>query len=243
MSHLINIPSVVNKYIVYELCIETTKILNNMQDKLKNITWNNGEANIDTEYSKLACDCCVISWKHIKTKYPEYNNIDIICKIPDINISFTYAQNVISQHKIELKSSKSKKMHGSTIKNLDINQMLIYCLRPSTEFEYYVVRCSQYFNVMCESDVELFQDRTPRPIINFEKMNDVNNVAPFIIKNKNDWVEYYATCALNRIKNTTICQKSWQDDMVMLMEKKVIDNYIKNTSEQQFQIDKKQFET
>ena len=43
-------------------------------------------------------------------------------------------------------------MPGSTIKKLDINQALIYCLRPSPPSEEYIVRCSQYHNAMGESD-------------------------------------------------------------------------------------------
>lgn len=48
--------------IIYELGIETTKLLNERQGDLENINWQNGEANIDTEYSKLACDVCTIAW-------------------------------------------------------------------------------------------------------------------------------------------------------------------------------------
>ena len=45
----------INKSIIYELGIETTKKLIESQDKLKSIKWNDGESNLDTEYSKLAC--------------------------------------------------------------------------------------------------------------------------------------------------------------------------------------------
>ena len=101
-------------------------------------------------------------------KYIEYRDITITCEIPDT--TFTYPNGSTTKHKIELKSSKSKTMPGSTIKKLDINQPLIYCLRPSPLSEEYIVRCSQYHNAMGESDTELFQDRTPRPFISFEKM-------------------------------------------------------------------------
>jgi hypothetical protein len=228
----------ITKSIIYKLGIETAKKLNDRQDKLKNITWNNGEANLDIEYSKLACNCCIMAWDTMKIKYPEYGKIEITCIIPDINITFRYPNGITSKDKIELKSSKSKRMPGSTIKKLDINQTLIYCLRPSIASEPYKLRCSQYYSAMGESDIDLFQDRTPRPFINFEKMNEVDNIVPFVIKDKYVWIEHYAKCALKRIDETTICQTSWQDDMIKIMKKKIIDDYVRNTSEQQFQIDK-----
>ena len=91
---------------------------------------------------------------------------------------------------------------------------------------------------MGESDIDLFQDRTPRPFINFEKMNEVDNTVPFVTKNKSVWTEHYAKCALKRIEETTICQKSWQDDMIKIMKNKIIEDYVRNTSDQQFKIDK-----
>jgi hypothetical protein len=191
--------SKITQAIIYELGIETTKKINERQDELNNIRWTDGESNLDTEYSTLACNCCTAAWKVIKTKHPEYVGIEIVCEIPDITITFKYPNRRKTKHKIELKSSKNIKMPGSTIKNLDINQTLIYCLRPSTDSDTYVVRCSQYHVAMGDSDTDLFQDRTPRPSINFEKMNDVNNVTPFINKNKNDWIEHYAKCALERL--------------------------------------------
>tara|TARA_B000000475_G_C15835544_1_gene381684 strand:+ start:313 stop:459 length:147 start_codon:yes stop_codon:yes gene_type:complete len=42
----------------------------------------------------------------MKIKYPEYSEIEIICKIPDINITFIYPNGKETKHKIELKSSK-----------------------------------------------------------------------------------------------------------------------------------------
>ena len=231
----------ISKSIVYALGNETVKILNEKQEELQDINWSNGEANLDTEYSKLACRCCETAWNTMKKNYPDYSEIEITCIIPDINIIFKYPDgrnknNVTSKDKIELKSSKSKKMPGSTIKNLDINQTLIYCLRPSTETEPYKIRCSQYYSAMGESDIELFQDRTPRPFINFEKMNEISD--PFDIREKEVWIEHYAKCGLKRIKETTICQKSWQDDMIKIMKKKIIEEYIRDTSEEKFKIDK-----
>jgi len=51
-------------------------------------------------------------------------------------------------------------MPGSTIKKLDINQPLIYCLRPSSEEDKYIIKCSQYHTAMGDSKFDLFQDRT-----------------------------------------------------------------------------------
>ena len=42
---------------IYELAIETTKLLNERQDDLKNITWTDGEANLEKGFSDLACKC------------------------------------------------------------------------------------------------------------------------------------------------------------------------------------------
>lgn len=223
--------------IIFELGIVTTKILNERQDKLKSIVWRDGEANLDTGYSKLACRCCEEAWNDVmKKKYTEYRDITITCEIPDINITFTYLNVRIQKDKIELKSSKSKTMPGSTIKKLDINQPLIYCLRPSPPSEEYIVRCSQYHNAMGESDTELFQDRTPRPFISFEKMG---HEVPYLQQEQQQWVSHYAECALNRIENPAACKKkSWQDEMIKILKEKIIDDYVRNTSEQQFQMDK-----
>lgn len=228
----------ISQDIIYKLGIETTKRLNERQDKLEKIIWNVGESNLDTEYSELACECCIMAWETMKTTNPEYSKIDISCIKPDINITFTHLDGSKCKNKIELKSSKGRRMPGSTIKKLDINQTLIYCLRPSVDSEPYKLRCSQYYSAMGESELDLFQDRTPRPFINFDKMNEPDNNIPFVSKEKEDWVHHYATCALKRIEENTICPPSWQDDMIKIIKKKIIEDYVRNTSEQQFQIDK-----
>jgi len=228
----------ITESIIYALGNETTKKLNERQEELERIVWKDGEANLDTEYSKLSCEMCILSWGEMKIKYPQYCEIDITCEIPDINITFKYPGGRKVKHKIELKSSKSRRIPGSTIKKLDINQTLIWCLRPSKSSEQYIVKCSQYHNAMGESDTDLFQDRTPRPFINFNKLNEIDNIVPFMTKEKNDWIPHYAKCALKRIE-TPISQKSWQDDMIKIMKKEIIEEYIRNTPEHQFQIDKR----
>ena len=240
----------VTNHIIYELGIETTKLLSTKQTELHNIRWNDGESNIDTEYSQLACNCCEKSWIYIQNKYSEYENVHIKCNIPDINITFIYPDNTTTSHKIELKSSKNTKMPGSTIKKLDINQILIYCLRPNppkyksktnnntnnkTNNSIYQFKCSQYFSAMGDNNnLELFQDRTPRPIINFDRMHTINNIKPYDIKNKNDWIDHYAHCSLKRIEKTSTCKYSWQDDMIQKIKNLIINDYIRNTTTKEF---------
>ena len=120
--------------ILYELTYQTAKLISKSQKDLQKIKWTNGESNIDMEYSLLACECCKSAWNNIiKKKYEKYNDIEITCKPPDININLYYNNlnnDIILNKKIELKSSKSVKMPGSTINKLDINMPIIYCLRP-----------------------------------------------------------------------------------------------------------------
>jgi hypothetical protein len=69
-------------------------------------------------------------------------------------------------------------------------------------------------------------------------MNEINSVLPFESKDKDCWINHYANCALTRINKPILRQKSWQDDMVKIIKTKIIEDYIKNTSEEQFKIDK-----
>jgi len=218
--------------ITHELCVETARLLQNEQEKLQQITWSSGESNLDTEYSSLACSCCTNAWNTIKEKHVNYTNVNISCSIPDINIMFTFPDGSHISKKIELKSSKNIKMPGSTIKKLDINQPLIYCLRPQKENGGYKIRYSQYYNAIGETNFDLFQDRTPRPVINFDKMNDIEtNNTSFQYKEKDAWIQHYADCAIYRINNP--CQYSWQDDLVKVIKKKIIEDYLKNNTIEQ----------
>ena len=233
-----NIPEI-NGSIVYELGIETTKLLNKEQDELSKIQWTNGEANIDVGFSELSCKLCKYAWDNkIKVKYPQFTRINITCNIPDIIITFTYPDGTTRFFKIELKSTKGDILPGGTILKLDINQTLIICKRPSKKSKIYKLKCSQYHAAMGKSNMDLFQDRSPRPSISFKKLNEIDNPDPYIIKENDNikiWSEHYANCAINRVNSNG---KSWQDVMV----KKIIDNtiseYIKNTSDEQFKIDK-----
>ena len=159
----------INDNNIYELAIITSRLINNKIDELGKIEWTNGESNLDSGYSKLACNCCEEAWNEYILKYKEFRRIRIKCTIPDINIIFEYPDKKKTiEKKIELKSSKNSKMPGSTIRKLDVNQPLIYCLRSENPLKF-ETRCSLYHQAMGESDLELFQDRSPRPCINFEK--------------------------------------------------------------------------
>lgn len=217
--------------ITYDLAIETTKLLNQKQFELSNVIWSEGEANIDIGFSKLACETCLESWNKIKKNYQLYQEVRLECNIPDINLVFydKYDRKLVS--KIELKSSKdkNKRIPGSTIGKLDINQPLIYCLRPKDKNRKYIVRCSQYHNAMGKSDIELFQDRTPRPYINFDKMKYPRDYKKI---EKNDWIKHYSICALNRLEKNI--KNSWQDILVKNIKDISIYEFIKNTSIEDF---------
>lgn len=215
--------------IVYDIAVLTAKKLFSKQNELSIIKWTDGESNLDSEYSTLACACSIEAWNDISCKYKLSNLLNVEFNSPDINVNFIFNTNTIKK-KIELKSSKKTSFPGSTIKNLDINQPLIYCLRPKKDNEKYKIRCSQYHCAMGDSDVELFQDRTPRPTINFLKMNDVDDVHSFKYVDKISWIDHYSTCALNRLT----CQKelvySWQDTLIKKIKDQIIDDFIKDTS-------------
>ena len=223
----------INDNNVYELAIITSRLINNKIDELGKIEWTNGESNLDSGYSKLACNCCEEAWNEYILKYKEFRGIRIKCTIPDINIVFEYPnKKKIIEKKIELKSSKNSKMPGSTIRKLDVNQPLIYCLRSENPLKF-ETRCSLYHQAMGESDLELFQDRSPRPCINFEKMNKNGMEMDFEIKKKECWIDHYAKCAINRI-NHKKKYKSWQDHMIRKIKKNLLEEFIKTTSIDKF---------
>lgn len=217
--------------ITYDLAIETTKLLNKKQTELSDIVWSEGEANIDIGFSKLACETCLEVWDNIKSKYNLYNDVRLQCDIPDINLVFYDKYDRKLKSKIELKSSKdkNKRIPGSTISKLDINQPLIYCLRPKEKNGVYQVRCSQYHYAMGKSNVELFQDRTPRPYINFHRMKYSNKYKKV---EKNDWIKHYSLCALNRLEKNM--KNSWQDYLVKNIKDISILEFIKNTTVEDF---------
>jgi hypothetical protein len=200
-----------NNKILLEVAALTATLLNEKQDKLQQCKWSDGESNTDTDFSELACRCVEETWLQIKQKYPQLNDIGVVAEAPDINCTFSKnGKNIkIPKTKIELKSSKGNTMPGSTIGKLDINQPLIYCRRPKNTDEPYEVRYGQYHMAMGDSDVDLFQDRTPRPPINFTKLTTSNSEIVYSEKKKDDWVSHYGKCAVNRL--TQPSSASWQD--------------------------------
>jgi hypothetical protein len=197
----------------------TAQILSTKTQELQQIQWSIGESNTDLGFSNLACSCCISAWNDIKDSYSEFKDLTIECYPSDINIKFIQETSVVYQGKIELKSKKGvKTVRGSTIGNLDINQPIIFCFRnDSNGFEF---RYDQYYNTIGESEFDTFQDRTPRPTVNFQKMKDIHTPAQYVYKEKNHWVSYYSKCSLNRIDNNK--SSSWQDDLVIDIRKEII---------------------
>jgi hypothetical protein len=65
---------------------------------------------------------------------------------------------------------------------------------------------------MGESDIELFQDRTPRPQLNFTKLFPSSQIEIiYSNKKKDEWVSHYGKCAVNRL--TRNVSYSWQDSL------------------------------
>lgn len=206
--------------ITYNLALKTTELLRMEQSRLAAIEWVRGEANLDVEFSELACECCTQAWN---TSFaPEFPNLSLKCFGPDVNLLFTYVngERPPFEQKIELKSSVSTLIPGSTIGMTNINQPLIYCLRPSGNRTDYQFHCSLYHQAMGETETDLFQDRTPRPRLNFERMADA---APYVEKSKSAWSEHYARCALQRVRLSK--HSSWQDDFT----RQLIDEYLRTT--------------
>jgi len=184
-----------------ELAFETTALLNTKKEELRQCKWTDSESNTDTDFSTLACQCAEEAWKQMQQRY----NIQIrlTTMIPDINCIFE-DKDIQVTRKIELKSSKTNVMPGSTIGKLDINQPLIFCNRKT-----YEVRCGQYHTAMGNSDIDLFQDRTPRPSLNFTKLS--TQPLEYTVKTKDAWISHYGKCAVNRL-NCSVTP-SWQDTL------------------------------
>jgi hypothetical protein len=204
-----------NCKILLEIAAVTTSKLNEKQEQLQQCKWTDGESNTDTDFSELACKCAEEAWLDINPQYPLLNMITMTASIPDINCTFSKNGKTIKvpKNKIELKSSKSIQLPGSTIRNVDINQPLIYCHRPKKIDGLYTVRWGQYHDGMVpKSDTDLFQDRAPRPALQFNKL--FTSTPPEIIyktKEKDDWISRYGKCAVNRLQKKV--KLSWQDPL------------------------------
>jgi hypothetical protein len=200
--------------ILLEIAAETTNKISENQEQLQQCKWSDGESNTDTDFSELACKCAEEAWICVKQNYTLLDTITMSAAIPDINCTFLKNGEIIkvSKNKIELKSSKGHVMPGSTIGKLDINQPLIYCCRPKNGSKSFEIRYGQYHTAMGESDDDLFQDRTPRPQLNFTKLV-IPHQPPIIYSNvkKDAWISHYGKCAVNRLNHNV--SYSWQDSL------------------------------
>ena len=203
-----------NCKLLLEIAAETSNKLSEKQEQLQQCKWTDGESNTDSDFSELACKCAKDAWISIKQHYPLLNMIMISTSIPDIICTFSKNGKTfnILKNKIELKSSKNHLMPGSTIGKLDINQPLIYCRRPKNIDDLYEIRYGQYHTAMGDSDIDLFQDRTPRPQLNFTKLFPSSQMEIIYSNKKKDaWISHYGKCAVNRLNQSV--NYSWQDSL------------------------------
>jgi len=213
-----------NDKLLLEIAAETTNKLTEKQEQLKQCKWTDGESNTDTDFSELACKCAEEAWLCVKQNHPLLSMITMTASIPDIICTFSKNGKTIEISKIELKSSKNHVIPGSTIGKLDINQPLIYCYRPKNQDNPYEIRYGQYHTAMGESDIDLFQDKTPRPQLNFKKLvpysqKEIN----YSYKKKDAWILHYGKCAVNRLNRDV--SYSWQDTLT----KSILYEALKNT--------------
>jgi hypothetical protein len=212
----------------------TVQQLETQQERLRSCKWTDGESNTESDYSRLSCECALRSWITVQLEYPELGDVAFQATSPDITCVFLFTNGQTLKNKIELKTSLGTLMPGSTIGKLNINQCMIYCLRPNSDTDSFKFRYSQYYNAMGESDTEIFQDRTPRPMINFNKMLESGSTLTYTEKQKDAWIERYASCAHNRIKTGVKVTYSWQDDLVKELKRITITEFIKTTSMEDF---------
>ena len=65
---------------------------------------------------------------------------------------------------------------------------------------------------MGESDIDLFQDRTPRPQLNFTNLFPSSQIEVIYSNKKKDaWISHYGKCAVNRLNHNI--SYSWQDSL------------------------------
>ncbi|NJL89754.1 MAG: hypothetical protein HC916_08125 [Coleofasciculaceae cyanobacterium SM2_1_6] len=192
---------------------QTTQLLEAASDQLSQIQWTDSEANTDSGFSKLACQKFEEAFHQ-----SDCLNIRLLeTKTPDIQIIFIDDQDSQFRKKIELKSCKNSKSRvagiipGSTISKLDLNTWVIFCRRSlnNSKFEF---RYGRYYLGITLGETDLFQDRSPRPRLSWDKYQRTDEIpkVELIVKDK-EWVKRYARAAINRIFRGS---KSWQDDLV-----------------------------
>ena len=214
------------KTVCMRLTQRTAQIVSTKQEELKQIKWTDGESNTEGGFSRLSCLCVVEAWNEIKEEYPLFRDMTLEARSPDITITFKKETQPITTCKIELKSGKGNTIPGSTIGGLDMNEPVMYCRRDESDGTFHF-RYGQYHGCIGESERDLFQDRTPRPHVNYQKMADIDTTVEYVKKEKTNWVGHYAKCALHRITGVV---SSWQDHLV----KKIITLFIAQTSVEDF---------
>ena len=204
-----NINLEIEEKVLPNLTQETCKLLNAKKTELSKLSWQSGESNTDTDFSNLSKECCEIAFKNIN----KINKLKLQIDIPDLKLKFIYKKRIIRK-KIELKSTKSinSKIPGSMIKSLNPNIWTIMCCRADNKNKI-EVRYGRYFIGMEISEYEKFQDRSPRPSLNFNKFQKYNEKPKTTTTSisKSFWKDY-AKSAIKRVLNPQ--QYSWQDDLV-----------------------------
>ena len=66
-------------------------------------------------------------------------------------------------------------------------------------------------------------------------MKELHDNTIITTKEKDSWIEHYSNCAIERIKPSTKCGKSWQDDMIIKIKEKIINEFIEKTSINEFE--------
>ena len=214
-------PSLIPNSILLRLAKRTAQLLKVKQEQLAAIRWTDGESNTESGFSSLACSSAAEAWTSLKADAPEFADTTFVATSPDIRIKLLHEAAVVATGKIELKSGKGDIIPGSTIAKVDMNQATIYCKRGEATFDF---RYGQYHSCIGDSDTDMFQDRSPRPHVNFKKMTDPDAEVPYVEKEKGDWVKRYAECAVNRTEQMP--GASWQDDLTA----HIINEYLRRTS-------------
>ena len=213
----INIQKELEDNILPNLTRETCLILNDNHKKLEQLTWSEGENNKDVPFSELAKECCLEAFLKIN----KVKNLKLSIDIPDLKLNFEINKKTIRK-KIELKSTLKGIIPGSARSKFDPNIWTIFCNRGGGKFD---LRYGRYFLGMKLSEHETFQDRSPRPKLNFnfyQKCNELPKTDKLKDDMNNEFWKAYAKSAINRIINPK--NHSWQDDLVKEIIREVLKN-------------------
>lgn len=211
-----------------KLVQETAKLLNQSQDQLKQIQWTVGEANTDKQFSLLAGQKAQQAFNEVHSQSQSNFPIAIQTTTPDLKIKFiVHNPNQKSKtysRKIELKSGTTRIIPGSTIRKLDLNCWVIFVLRQADNSQF-SFRYGRYHKGLLIKDTDLFQDRTPRPSLkwdNYQTINEQPDISK--VENNKEWISRYAKAAIYRVFYASGLKLSWQDDLVKLIIKYVLED-------------------